>query len=51
MSQVDYTNPEAVSWYQQQLAKAVSLSYHGWMYDYGEYTPSDSVSSDGTPGV
>lgn len=50
VSQVDFTNPEAVSWYQSQLARAINLSFHGWMYDYGEYTPYDSVASDGTIG-
>lgn len=50
VSQVDFTNPQAVTWYQEQLARSVALSFHGWMYDYGEYTPHDSISSDGTGG-
>ena len=50
VSQMDYTNPAAVKWYQEQLQVAVDLGFHGWMYDYGEYTPPDSISSDGTVG-
>ena len=50
VSQVDFTNPQAVTWYQEQLARSVALSFHGWMYDYGEYTPHDSISNDGTGG-
>ena len=50
VSQIDFTNPQAVTWYQQQLERSVNLSFHGWMYDYGEYTPHDSVSHDGTYG-
>jgi alpha-glucosidase (family GH31 glycosyl hydrolase) len=51
VSQVDYTNALAVKWYQTQLQGAVDVGFHGWMYDYGEYTPPDSVSSDGTIGL
>ena len=51
VSQVDFTNAKAVQWYQDQLARAVNISFHGWMYDYGEYTPYDSVASDGTIGI
>ena len=50
VSQVDFTNAAAVKWYQEQLQGAVDLGFHGWMYDYGEYTPPDSISSDGTVG-
>ena len=48
---MDYTNPAAVKWYQEQLQGAIDLGFHGWMYDYGEYTPPDSISSDGTVGA
>ena len=47
---MDYTNSAAVKWYQEQLQGAVDLGFYGWMYDYGEYTPPDSISSDGTIG-
>ena len=50
VSQVDFTNAAAVKWYQEQLQGAVDLGFYGWMYDYGEYTPPDSISSDGTVG-
>lgn len=50
VSQMDYTNSAAVKWYQEQLQGAVDLGFYGWMYDYGEYTPPDSISSDGTVG-
>lgn len=50
VSQLDFTNEAAVKWYQEQLQRAVELKFHGWMHDYGEYTPHDSVSSDGTQG-
>eukprot|EP00731_Ephydatia_muelleri_P030244 Em0021g767a len=51
VSQVDFSNPAAVQWYQEQLNEAVMLNFSGWMYDYGEYTPPYSVSYDGSSGL
>ncbi|XP_019643103.1 PREDICTED: lysosomal alpha-glucosidase-like [Branchiostoma belcheri] len=51
VSQLDFTNPAAVTWYQSQLQSAIDMGFRGWMQDYGEYTPPDSVSFDGTDGL
>eukprot|EP00058_Branchiostoma_floridae_P014783 XP_002600271.1 hypothetical protein BRAFLDRAFT_66776 [Branchiostoma floridae] len=51
VSQLDFTNPAAVTWYQSQLEYAIGMGFRGWMQDYGEYTPPDSLSSDGTDGL
>nr|XP_039261954.1 sulfoquinovosidase-like [Styela clava] len=51
VSQVDFTNPKAVDWYQQQLDVVIEAGFKGWMYDFGEYTPHDSVSYDGHDGL
>ncbi|CAH1271162.1 GANC [Branchiostoma lanceolatum] len=51
VSQLDFTNPAAVTWYQSQLEYAIGMGFRGWMQDYGEYTPPDSVSFDGTDGL
>ena len=45
VSQIDFTNLDAVAWYQKHLERAVDVHYKGWMYDYGEYTPPDSLNS------
>jgi alpha-glucosidase (family GH31 glycosyl hydrolase) len=50
VGQVDFSSPAARAFYGSLLAEAVGNGYDGWMEDFGEYTPSDSVSSDGTPG-
>jgi alpha-glucosidase (family GH31 glycosyl hydrolase) len=47
---VDLTNPDAVSWYQSLLKRALDLGYDGWMHDFGEYTPRDAVFFDGRRG-
>ena len=41
---------EITAFYGKLLGEAVGNGYDGWMEDFGEYTPSDAVSSDGTPG-
>jgi alpha-glucosidase (family GH31 glycosyl hydrolase) len=50
VSQFDFSNPNAVSFFGSLLQEAVDNGYEGWMEDFGEYTPEDSVSADGTPG-
>lgn len=34
-SQLDFTVPAAVAWFQDRLAKSVKLGYDGMMYDFG----------------
>lgn len=47
---IDLTQPEARRIYQASFGWARDLGYSGWMYDFGEYVPSDVVASDGTSG-
>jgi alpha-glucosidase len=51
VSQVDFTAPGASAFYGDLLAEAVANGYDGWMEDFGEYTPDDARSADGTPGA
>ncbi|HEX8082998.1 MAG TPA: TIM-barrel domain-containing protein [Solirubrobacteraceae bacterium] len=50
VSQVDFTNAGARDFFGRLLREAVDDGYDGWMEDFGEYTPPDARSSDGTPG-
>jgi alpha-glucosidase len=50
VGQFDFTSPAGVAYYHTLLAEAVEDGYDGWMEDFGEYTPVDSVAADGTPG-
>src|SRR3954452_10296468 len=50
VGQFDFSAPSAVRLYGTLLGEAVADGYDGWMEDFGEYTPSDAVSADGTPG-
>ena len=50
VGQFDFSNPAATSFYGSLLQDAVDDGYDGWMEDFGEYTPEDSVSADGRPG-
>ena len=49
-SLLDFTNPSAVKWYQNQFQHAVDMGFDGWMYDYGEYLSQSTVSYDGRSG-
>lgn len=49
---LDFTNGAMIKWYQAQMYRAVeTIGYHGWMYDYGEYTPPYSNASNGDIGM
>jgi alpha-glucosidase (family GH31 glycosyl hydrolase) len=50
VSQFDFTAPGTQSFWNGLLSEAVGHGYDGWMEDFGEYTPMDSVSADGRPG-
>src|SRR3954453_14220111 len=50
VGQFDFSNPGAREFYGKLLGEAVGNGYDGWMEDFGEYTPTDAQSSDGTPG-
>ena len=51
VGQFDFSSPAARDFYGSLLAEAVGDGHDGWMEDFGEYTPTDAVSSDGTPGA
>ncbi len=48
---VDFTNPDAVTWYQGWLQQALDDGWDGWMYDFGEYIPQDAVLFNGMGGM
>ncbi|MBK5231478.1 MAG: glycoside hydrolase family 31 protein [Thermoleophilia bacterium] len=51
VGQFDFSSPGAQDSYGNLLREALDDGYDGWMEDFGEYTPPDSVSADGTPGM
>lgn len=45
---VDFTNPEAYEWYKDLIKKnMIGIGMSGWMADFGEYLPVDSVLYSG----
>jgi sulfoquinovosidase len=50
-SEVDFTRPGAEAFYHRLLDEAIGDGYDGWMEDFGEYTPTDSVFADGRRGL
>lgn len=45
---VDFTNPAAFSWYKEVIKKnLIEFGLDGWMADFGEYLPTDTVLSNG----
>jgi alpha-D-xyloside xylohydrolase/alpha-glucosidase len=53
MSQLDLTNPGAVRWFRDQFFRfsAGKVGLDGWLHDFGEYTPYDSIAHDGRTGA
>ncbi|HEV2952798.1 MAG TPA: TIM-barrel domain-containing protein, partial [Candidatus Dormibacteraeota bacterium] len=49
-AQLDFTNPAGVKTFKDIAAELLEDGHVGWMEDFGEYTPVDSVAYDGTPG-
>ncbi len=45
---VDFTNPEAYSWYKNIIKEnMIGIGMGGWMADFGEYLPTDAVLFSG----
>jgi alpha-glucosidase (family GH31 glycosyl hydrolase) len=51
VAEIDFTAAAGRRLYHRLLQEAVSNGYDGWMEDFGEYTPPDSIGHDGTPGA
>ncbi len=48
---IDFTHPDAGPWWQGLISEALDDGYDGWMEDFGEYVPPDSVMHDGQRGL
>ncbi len=51
VGQFDFSTTAGRALFRRVLDEAVADGHDGWMEDFGEYTPLDSVASDGTPGT
>jgi len=51
VSQFDFSSPAGSAFYGGLLAEAVRAGYDGWMEDFGEYTPTDSIAANGMIGT
>lgn len=47
---IDFTNPEAVAWWQDQIQRLAALGVSGINTDFGEQVPEDAVFHDGRTG-
>lgn len=50
VSQIDFSAQSGRDLFKQLLQESVDDGYDGWMEDFGEYTPDDVISADGTSG-
>jgi alpha-glucosidase (family GH31 glycosyl hydrolase) len=51
LSQFDFTAGGTEQFYGALVDQAIADGHDGWMEDFGEYTPPDAESADGTPGA
>ena len=51
VSEVDFTHPGGRDLFGRLLDDAIRDGYDGWMEDFGEYTPTDSVFHNGSRGL
>lgn len=51
VAQFDFASQDARNSYGRLLEEAIDHGYDGWMEDFGEYTPPDSISASGAPGT
>jgi len=47
---VDFTARGAGKWWQSLITEALNDGYDGWMEDFGEYVPADSILANGRSG-
>ncbi len=47
----DFTNPEAVAWWQEQIRRLMEMGVAGFKTDFGEQAPEDAVFHDGSTGA
>ena len=50
VGQFDFSSAAGIDFFGKLLGEAYDAGHDGWMEDFGEYTPQDIVSADGTPG-
>jgi len=46
----DFTNPQAVDWWQTQISRLVKVGVDGFKTDFGEQVPDDAIFFDGRSG-
>ena len=51
VSEIDFTHPGGRALFDRLLDDAIADGYDGWMEDFGEYTPTDSVFHNGKGGL